>query len=683
MKIRTPTFPAHQHTHAIFRARLPRTALPLALAALTFLPGIGTPLHAQDNAPDTVIRSESRLVLVDAVAIDKKGKFARDLAQKNFRVWEDGKEQKITSFSLESSGVSPERPSKHYIVMYFDTSSGAGQMNMRQQAIRFIDGYASSDRYMAVLNYNYDGGMHVGQNFTTEADKLRKALANIQGTSASTPTNTTTTPARGRGASATTNTSIDSFVTRDILGSLRNVAASLASIRGRKALVLFGAGPPVGSDVEQDVAATIRALNKANVAVYTAGSGTNLNAPDTSAPSSTTPARGRGAPTALPAGSDLATSIDSMGRALAEGTGGLTFISTNDLAESLGKVAQEQDEYYLFGYTPTIESAEGSCHELKVKVDRGDLEVRARKGYCTSKPADVLSGKPAGKDLETKAASGTAATLSARMQLPWFYSAPNLARVNLAMDINASAVKFHKDKGKFHGEFDLAGVAYKQDGSVAARISDAVKLDFDTQQQVDAFLGAPYHYENQFEITPGQYNFRMAFSSGDQGFGKVEMPVKIEPWNGQSLSLSGLALSHDAHPAADLASALDVSLLEGLRPLVSKGTEVVPTGTPEFQPTEKAFVYFEAYEPLLAAVKPDATLPLLGMRARVLDASGQAKVDTNVKMATSFMQAGNPIIAIQSPVPIATLTAGKYKLEISVMRQTGDPVIRTIDFAVR
>jgi hypothetical protein len=172
------------------------------------------------------------------------------------------------------------------------------------------------------------------------------------------------------------------------------------------------------------------------------------------------------------------------------------------------------------------------------------------------------------------------------------------------MDIIPSAIKFQKEKGKFRGECDLAGVAYRADGSVAARVSDAVKLDFDTQQQVDAFLKAPYHYENQFDIAPGEYNFRMAFSSGPdaQGFGKVELPLKIDPWNGQTLSASALALSHEAHPAADLAGGLDGTLLEGLRPLVAKGTEVVPTGTAQFQAGERGFFYLEAYEPLLAAI---------------------------------------------------------------------------------
>ena len=212
------------------------------------------------------------------------------------------------------------------------------------------------------------------------------------------------------------------------------------------------------------------------------------------------------------------------------------------------------------------------------------------------------------------------------------------------------------------------------------------RLDFDTQQQVDAFLKAPYHYENQMEIAPGQYNLRMAISSesaGPQAFGKAEMPLKVDPWNGQTLTASGLALSHNTRPAADLVAGLDGALLEGQRPLIANGTEVVPTGTPQFHPGEPGFVYFEAYEPLLSAAKEGTQMPLVGVRTRILDrGTGQQKTDTGVKTIGSFMRPGNPVVPVVASLPTATLPAGAYKLEVTVMRQTGDPVVRTVDFDV-
>ncbi len=642
------------------------------------------PVRGQEAQPDTVIRSESRLVLVDALAVDKKGRFAADLTQKDFKVWEDGKEQKITSFSLESSGVSADRPGKHYFVLFFDTSSGGAEPAIRNEATRFVDGFASPDRYMAVLDYAYNGGLRIGQNFTTDSDRLKKALGSIRGPSgAATLASTGGAAIRGGAGPALAATATSTYAPRELLNSLRALAASLAGIRGRKALVLFGAASQANSDIAMDLRTAIQALNKANVAVYAAGSGNGAGA-DPGAAAPLAGVRGRQGPTAIPS-TDLSTSLLSLGNALAEGTGGLTFVGTSELAASLGKVAQEQDQYYLLGYTPLVEAAEGTCHELKVKVSRGDLEVRARQGYCTAKPADVLSGKPIGKDLEAKAASGAQPTITAKMQLPWFYTAPNVARVNLAMDINTSGVKFRHDKTGFHGEFDLAGTGSVSGGAVAARVSDTVKLDFLTQQQVDEFLVAPYHYENQFEIAPGSYSFRMAFSSGEQAFGKVELPLKIEPWSGQALSASGIALSRDAHPAASLASGLDVSLLEGIRPLISKGVEVVPAGNTGFRVGEKAFFYFEIYEPLLAAIpaKPGAQLPPVSLRLRLLEsATGKQLQDSGAKLVSSYMMPGNAVIPVQSVLPIEGLPAGKYAVEVRVMREAGDPVVRTAEFEI-
>ncbi len=640
-------------------------------------------IHAQE-APaggDTVIRAETRLVLVDAVAVDKKNKFASDLTQKDFRIWEDGKEQKISSFSLESSGVTPERSQKHYIVLFFDTSTinPSSQLFVRQEALRFVDGFASPDRYMAVINYG--GGLQITQNFTSDAVRLKKALSLVQGSSV--PSAGSPPPALGRataacgrigGAGCGVNTG-DTFDYRNMLASLRGVANSLANIRGRKALVLFSGGVGINSDLNSDITATIDACNKANVAVYTVDgrgfvgelrkpdarksnsalafldrdsslfgspysaplamsffqakgggttgggttgggttSGGSSGAPTTGTPGGTTGGTPGGTTGGIPGGTnrtgspnpgsgigtsgggvsgpgisganmgmpasngrnapifpqaDTVANNQAVLRSLADGTGGLMFANVNDLASSLGKIAQEQDQYYLLGYTPSVDSAEGTCHSLRVKVDRGGIDLRSRKGYCTSKPADLLAGKPVGKDLEMKAAASTTGNIGAKMQLPYFYSGPNVARVNLAVDLVPSAMTLQKDKGKLHGEFNLAGIAYKSDGSVAARFSDTVRLDFDSQQQADAFLKTPYHYANQFEIAPGKYNFRMAVSSGDKGFGKIDSPLAIEPWNGKSLSVSGLALSHEARPAADLAAGLDESLLEGALPLVS------------------------------------------------------------------------------------------------------------------
>ena len=87
----------------------------------------------------------------------------------------------------------------------------------------------------------------------------------------------------------------------------------------------------------------------------------------------------------IPKFPESATTNEEIMYMLADGTGGFVIVNTNDLLGGLEKIGKELNEHYLLGYTPP-ETAEGSCHALKVKVDRGGTTVRARTGYCTKKP---------------------------------------------------------------------------------------------------------------------------------------------------------------------------------------------------------------------------------------------------------------------------------------------------------
>ena len=168
--------------------------------------------------------------------------------------------------------------------------------------------------------------------------------------------------------------------------------------------------------------------------------------------------------------------------ALAEGTGGFVIVNTNDLLGGMQRIAKDQAEYYLLGYAPP-DSAEGSCHTLKVKVDRGGTVVRSRSGYCKVRPLDLLAGSATEKDLEARAAGEMPGNVTASMRAPYFYSSPEVARVHLAIDIPSNSLEFQKIKGKQHSEVNVLGIAYKPDNSVAARFSDTVNLDLDGKKR--------------------------------------------------------------------------------------------------------------------------------------------------------------------------------------------------------
>ncbi len=364
--------------------------------------------------------------------------------------------------------------------------------------------------------------------------------------------------------------------------------------------------------------------------------------------------------------------------ALAEGTGGFTIFNTNDLLGGLERIGREQNEFYILGYVPG-DTPEGSCHALKVKLNRGGLNVRARSGYCNTRTANVLEGKPLEKQLESHALGSQPGSIHGVLQAPYFYTAPDTARVNLAMEIPADTFQFNKDKGKYHANLNVLGIAYRADGTIGARFSDTVNLDLEKDEWKE-FTKAPYRYENQFDATPGTYKLAVVLSAGGDAFGKFESPLAIDPYDGKHFSLSGLALTNSAQRLNDIPTGLDSVLLEDRTPLVVKGLQIVPSGSNRFKHTDNVILYTEIYEPLLTSATP----PIVGMGYRIFERSTNKQVFfTEVVRADDFIQKGNSVIPVGMKVKVDGLKPGSYRLVMqAVDSATNHAPDRTVEFDV-
>ena len=751
----------------------------------------------QVSAPDAttpLIKAETRLVLVDTIVTDKKGNYLSDLTQKDFKVWEDDKEQQIKSFSSEAGQGPGSADQKHYLVLFFDNSTMdmTDQARARDAAAKFIAANAGPNRLMAIADFT--GVVHVAQNFTADADRLTKVVAQVKFSSVNP---NATVQVASLGMPTLGNAEAD-FGARSVLLALRSMAKNLANVPGRKSLVFLTSGFPTTPEIQSELTAVVDSCNKANVAVYpidvrglTAGGpalgpgpGARLRRPAHARASRVARAsltytdasaqRDRGAHLVLvqhggggrPAGGGgvgggggggvggggggrpggagggtgggggkpggggtgnpggggsrggtgggrptsggnpglvrtpyfnnpynqprliipqfppSASTNQQILYQLADGTGGFVILNSNDLLAGMEKIAREQTQYYILAYTPSV-SAEGSCHALKVKVDRGGTVVRSRSGYCNLRPLDLLAGKPIEKDLETRANTAQAGNVAASMALPYFYTSPNTARVNLAMEIPSSSIKFEKEKGKQHAEINVLGIAYKPDGSVGARFSDTANLDLDGKKEVQEFQKAPFHYENQFDVASGQYTLKVVFRSSGESFGKLEAPLAVDPYDGKQFSLSGVALSRDVRRVTDMATGLDDVLLADRTPLVVQGMQIVPTGGTHFNKTDNAVIYVEIYEPLMAS--SNANPVKVGLAYIVVDRkSGEKRVDdSGLINLESSAKAGNPVIPLGLRIPVEKLPPGSYRAEIKAMDSAGHTTKqRSADFDV-
>ena len=368
---------------------------------------------------------------------------------------------------------------------------------------------------------------------------------------------------------------------------------------------------------------------------------------------------------------------------LADGTGGFVIINTNDLLGGLQKIAKEMNEFYLIGYTPpNSEDGKETCHTIRVKVDKGGDTVRARSGYCTAKLKDVLAQTSTEKTLEGRAAATAPGNVAAAMQTPYFFTATNVARVNVAIDLPPDSLKFDKEKGKLRTTMNVLGIAYKKDGSVGARFSDAVKIDLENQKEVESFQQLPYHYENQFDVASGEYNLKVVFSAGGDKFGKIEQPLVVDAYDVKKFSLSALALSARFMKTAEGDQKLEAALIEDRTPLIAQGFQVIPAGSVKFKKTDRAAVYFEIYEPALLEEEVPKTLAI-ALQLRVFDAKGAMKSDSGGFRIPTPEKGGNPAIPFAGQVPIAALEPGSYKVELTAVDSANNKIARTAMFEVQ
>lgn len=217
-----------------------------------------------------VIRKESRLVLVDTVVTDKKGEYVRDLKQSNFKVYEDNKEQAISSFSTGSDPAIQASGQKRYLILFFDNSTMQmpDQIQARNAANQFIAANSDGEHLMAVVDFG--GALRIVQNFTANADLLRTAVAGVKSSSvnpnANVPDVQPVTVA-STGLSSLSNAEAD-FGARSVLLAVRSLAKNLRTVPGRKMLVLFSGGFALNPENQSELTATIDACNKSNVAIY-------------------------------------------------------------------------------------------------------------------------------------------------------------------------------------------------------------------------------------------------------------------------------------------------------------------------------------------------------------------------------------------------------------------------------
>jgi VWFA-related protein len=380
---------------------------------------------AGENKPPDTSRPSSftvnaRLVLLDAVVTDQKGKPVEGLNAKDFQVFEDGKQQPIVSVEPPSAHTLPPASISAGALAKFDPAQPASfghspvdilvldQLNTHftdsSFARRSLHDYLASQpallRQPTTLLSVYDGRFKLLQSFTRDRDSLLHALA-------AAPTQYAWTLEVNGKADHGPLERLDQS-----LRALEQIAQSYAAIPGRKNLIWVGGGFPtvdpetIDGDDAQQVKDTIQhvtdVLLDTRVTLYAVD-------PTSTLPGMTEITDAAQMAFVLDAGDSIGGNIDPFNSSedfdrLGPVTGGRVVRGMNDIAQQIASAVDLGASFYTISYAPSSSSQDAAqFRKIKVVCLRPGLAATTRLGYYSGQTQQQKSAETASYDLTTAA----------------------------------------------------------------------------------------------------------------------------------------------------------------------------------------------------------------------------------------------------------------------------------------
>jgi VWFA-related protein len=468
-------------------------------------------------------RTQSILIQVPVVVTDKSGNHVHGLTKENFHVFENGKEQKISTFEEIVSTdkplpVSATRPGEfsnlalsdqqpHTItVIAIDTINTPflDQANGRRELIKFLADNLNSGQVLALMIMT-SRGIKVVQGLTGDTGQLiqilKKAtgevpetqgLAQDEGLGVDAQVNSATgnlpdLSVGSNGAGSNPQAAVNAFLSypdtlyagfaqqraiEETLNSFLGIAWSLSGVPGRKSLIWatgtfpFEISTPAqlpGGNLSPLYERTMQALTAAQISVYPVDiRGLVANSVNGSAVATAGfTAGGNTGRGTVQRNRDwvLQSSLMTLDT-FADMTGGKAFYNTNDLASSFKRAADDGSSYYLAGYYLDTHNNNSGWRKLKVKVDKNDTEVRAREGFFVTNTT-MNPDNVRATDL-TYALGTPIEGTGVPVSLKWLGTSGDGAKkkTEFIVHMPADGVSIIGSNGQNHIDFDFAAAAY-------------------------------------------------------------------------------------------------------------------------------------------------------------------------------------------------------------------------------
>jgi VWFA-related protein len=492
-------------------------------------------LSAQEQ-PTYTIRVNTDLVQISVRALDRSGRFVRDLTINDFELMEERRPQQLSAVDLQTVGTSNNTPASSSIDLSILTSPGSVVPSLARgfrlvllffdftsldlpaaaRSLRAAEAYAQTigpaDRIAVV---SLTPKLNIQQDFTGDQRRLQRVLTTLHGFN----------------QEALDDPSYNLFSAYERLRSLRVLASLLAKIPQKKSVVIFTGGFASDSDLA-DVTATVDAAVHSGISFYGIDAA-GLVAKPPLGDASRASSFGTGVLSGAAAQTAGTTRNQDLLYALAHGTGGRAFFDSNDFERPFRTLEADSSEYYLLSYRSSNSTRDGRFRRISVRVHRAGIDLKHLAGYYGRRDTAVV--KP--EDVDHLISAELSADLPSS-SLP-LYGFVNHVRVDQDLYFVPITVLVPADALLNQASRPMATIALAvldSHGHVVRKLRDVIPAAAFKKNSDGAV-----QYETATELPRGDYNLRLVVVRSDSGqVGSFRTAIRLPKPNHSPLSVSSV-----------------------------------------------------------------------------------------------------------------------------------------------
>jgi VWFA-related protein len=592
-------------------------------------------------------RAETTYVEVDVFVTDRRGEFVRGLTKDDFELLEDGRPQVISDLqfvdipvapteSVREPGVPPDVVTnvgeRRAYVLLMEPGGGPPQ-RIQNIAYRLVDELLGPNDMMAVIHPQ--GSMSFAQAFTSNKALLRQSIRELP---------------RSGAIDGSWDAVCGSLRFRNSFRAIEEVSERLGRIGGRrKAIIWFNArlvSDPLLDDACKDTTAAfiyrdaMRVATRHNVAIYPI----------------------HPLPSVVGLAADREFKMNYMARGVAEDTGGIAVVNTNNFSPAFAAIARDNSTYYLLGYYPSTEWRDGKFHTLTVRVHRPGVTVRARRGYYAPEPDRPDRPPPPVPDgLSPEAIRALRSPLPTNGLTMTVFAAPfkgtdGRGSVLLGAQLHGPDLKLDADD-----RIELTHLTIDTRGTITPGPRSTFTLNLrDATREAASATG--FRYVERLELPPGRHEVRLMAHQLGGATGSVVTHVDVPNYSRDPLHLSGIVLG-SARATGHRMLRDDEALAEML--------PMGPTALRRFGRDDTLTAFAEVYTETRTRPE-DVRLTATVTRAR----GGRVRSEAATRMRSEPGLAGYTAV-----IPLSALAPGDYVLTLEA-RAGRRTATRQVPFAV-